>query len=172
MGGAIQRTSRENYMPGELEFNPLAGELKLGLSPIASVWPRAVSPVPGQRCELMEAVRNRSNPWIPTELWVLPSHGISPGISPGCCAQCHPFPHRDKAEAARADVNLFHSQDPRRAQGGLRAAALMQPRPQFYFSASSFCSSPSSSSSRWRWGPGREWPALAPCPVPPMPGHR
>lgn len=67
-------------MPGELEFNPLAGELKLGLSPVASVWPRAVFPVPGQRRELMGAVRNSSNPWIPTQLWVLPSTGSALGF--------------------------------------------------------------------------------------------
>lgn len=48
MGGAFQRTPRENYMPGELEFNPLAGALKLGLSPVASMWPRAVFPGLGQ----------------------------------------------------------------------------------------------------------------------------
>lgn len=36
LGGAIQKTSRENYMPGELEFNPLAGELKRAKSCVPS----------------------------------------------------------------------------------------------------------------------------------------
>lgn len=101
-----------------------------------------------------------------------PASGISPRIAPGSRARCDPFSPRRRGRGCVicSSDQLYYTA--KTCEGGVRAAALMQALPQLCFSASSFCFSPSSSSSHWWWGPEMGWPALGPCPSPPRPGHR